>query len=118
MAATDFTNLTAAKAVVEAIIPNMDDGELEAMLTASAATVSTTDTTPVYRPYVVAAFFIRTRWQQYKRLKSAAGSEIEYAGPGAAFRALSDLQARYDADLASIPAAWAATTGQTFRPVF
>lgn len=118
MAATDFTSLTAAKAVVEAIIPSMDDGELEAMLTASAAVDGTDLVTVTYRPYVVAAFFIRTRWQQYKRLKSAAGSEIEYASAGVAFRALSDLQARYDADLTSIPAAWAATTGQTFRPVF
>lgn len=118
MAATDFTNLTAAKAVVEAIIPNMNDGELEALLEASAGYECDDETTPIYRPYVVAAFFIRTRWQQYKRLRSAAGSEIEYASSGVAFRTLSDLQARLDATSCGIPSAWTATTGQTLRPVF
>lgn len=118
MAATDFTSLTESKAVVTGIIPGIDDGELEALLTASAGVDCTDLTTPIYRPYVVAALFIRTRWQQYKRLRSAAGSEIEYASASVAFNSLADLQARYDAGICEIPSAWSSSSGRTVRPVF
>lgn len=50
----------------------------------------------VYRPYAVLAELISTRWQQYKSVRSAAGSGVEFESPEEARHALERLQARLD----------------------
>lgn len=113
MAANDYTDLATSKAVVTSRFGTVDDGELEALLAASACTNDDDET--VYQPYLVTGWLIRSRWQQYKRLKSAAGSEIEYANPDEAFIALAKIQSALSDGL-TCPAAWNA--GSAFSVVW
>lgn len=111
--AVDFTDLDQAKTVALGRFPDVDEDELEALLIASAC-VEEDGVTPFYRPYLVVANLLRSRWQQYKRVKSAAGSEVEWADPNAAYRALTDLQ-RSIATGKTCPDGWAGNA--TFEAV-
>ena len=115
MAANDYTNLVTAKAVVTSRFGTLDDGELEALLVASACTNADGDT--VYQPYLIAGWLIRARWQQYKSLRSAAGSTVEFASPDEAFRALADMQAALSEGL-TCPAQWTASSNGRFSVVW
>lgn len=114
MAANDYRDLDTAKGVVFDRFGDVDDGELEALLASSACRDEDGD--PVYQPYLVAAWLMRTRWQQYIRVRSAAGSEVQFASPDAAFDALSEMQAALSAGL-SCPTNWK-PRGQTFEVLF
>lgn len=113
MAANDYTDLTTSKTVVTSRFGTIDDGELEALLAASACTNSDGET--VYQPYLVAGWLMRSRWQQYKSVKSAAGSAVEYGSPEEAYKALANLQAALSANL-TCPVAWQA--GASFSVVW
>jgi hypothetical protein len=113
--ANDYRDIDVAKAVVTNRYGAIDDGELEALLEASAC--KNTDGETVYRPYLVAAHLIKARWAQYKRLRSAAGSEVEYDTPHAAFDALTSLQDHLTVSLGLVDCpAWSG--GHHFIPVF
>lgn len=110
----DYTDLATAMSVVLERFPSVDAGELEALLDASACTNADGDT--VYQPYLIAGWLIRARWQQYERVRSAAGSEVQWASGDAAFKALSDMQAALSHGL-SCPAQWQAGA-TSFEVVF
>lgn len=114
MAANDYTVLATAKAVVTSRFGTIDDGELEALLEASACTNADAET--VYQPYLVAGWLMRSRWQQYKSVRSAAGSAVEYASPDEAYKALANLQAALSVGL-TCPVAWTAA-GSSFSVVW
>jgi len=107
VAANDYTVLATAKAVVIARFGTIDDGELEALLTASACTNDDDET--VYQPYLIAGWLMRARWQQYKSVKGASGSTVEWANPDEAYRAMAALQAALSKGL-TCPVAWQAGT--------
>ena len=110
--AIDFTDLEDAKGVVLDRFPEVDEAELEALLVASACVTANGD--PFYRPYLVAAHLIRSRWQQFKRVRSAAGSEVEWSDPLSAYKSLMDLQRTLS--MGMICPDWSGTS--TFEAVF
>lgn len=114
MAANDYTNIDVAKTVVFDRFGDVEDGELEALLVSSAC--RNEDGDPVYQPYLVAGWLMRIRWQQYVRVRSAAGSEVQYASPESAFETLQQLQTALSHGL-SCPLNWA-PQGYAFEVVF
>lgn len=97
----DFHNIDDALAVIAERFGSVP-GDARMLLEASAAQDCTTGD-PVYRPYYVLATLMTTRYQEYKRVRSASGAEVEYAGPGIARRALLDQQQLLDAHLCHVP---------------
>lgn len=85
-----------------------------ALLESSAARDCSTGE-PHYRPYYVLGLLMVSAYSAYKRVRSAAGSEVEWATPYAARRSLWDLQSTLDADLCDVPAG--ITGGDRFRVV-
>jgi hypothetical protein len=116
--ALDYTDLDSAKAIVLERFGPMDEDELEALLASSACT--TEDGDPFYQPYLLAGHLLRTRWLQYRRVKSAAGSEVEWNDPGSAFDALAKLQDAISGTVPglSCPAHWRHPQGNLFEAVF
>jgi len=109
----DFHNLQDALDVIEERYGSLP-ADAQMLLEASAAVDCVTGD-PVYRPYYVLAGLMNTRYHEYKRVRSASGSEVEYASPGIARRALLDQQALLDAHLCDVPPG--VDMGDRFKPV-
>lgn len=104
-----------AEDIVLSIYPAASSEQMDALLEATKGHECGDPDVPAYRPWAVAAWLIKGRWQQFKRARSAAGSEVEWASPRSAFDALMDQQARMDASICGIPDEWEA--GGTTNPV-
>lgn len=112
-----ITDLSEALAIVTSLFPSADETQATLLLNETAGVVCGSDPEQAaYRPWIVAGFLIKSQWQEFKRVRSASGSEVEYNSPSAAFRSLSDMQSRFDAELCDVPEAWHA--GSVAKLVF
>lgn len=82
--------------------------DADALLVASAGLTSDDPAKTAFRPYAVLALLFASRFNEFKSVRSAAGSQVEYADPFAAAQAMWDLQNRFDGELDadSIPEAF------------
>ena len=109
MAALDLTDKTAVLAFLTAQLPDEDATALEALLDASAAADKTdcddADETAVttYRPWFVLANVLQSNPEAIQTVRSAAGSQVAYRDPTAAYRALMQRQAAFDEGYCTIP---------------
>lgn len=113
----DFTDLPAMISFVGDKVAGVDDDEVAALLVASAAATCDPPQVPAYRPYLVIAMLLSENPARIIRARSAAGSEVEYAGPADAVKAYQRRQAALDASLCNIPPGFNAA-GSTFTVVF
>lgn len=113
----DFTDLAEARALVVARAPFANPDEVDALLELSKG--EDPDGVPTFRPYVVLASIFETQFERYRSLTGASGASLEYADPDEAKTGYLRQQARLDESLElEIPAAWPASTLETFRSGF
>lgn len=117
MAALDYQSLPTMVEVVTDAVPTTSDEEAEALLVASAGNDCGDPPQPVYRPYWVIARLLEARpTQAYVRVRSSAGSEVEYRDHKGAMRGMNTLQSALDSAICGIPTAF--TTGGSIRVAF
>ena len=109
-----------AEAIILSIYPAASPEQMDALLEATKGHDCDDPNVPAYRPWAVAGWLIKGRWQQFIRARSAAGSEVEWANPRTAFDSMMDQQARMDVGICGIPEEWAAsgTVGHTACLIF
>lgn len=118
MAALDYTSLPSMIDLVVEAVPTTSDEEAEALLVASAGNDCGTTPAPVYRPYWVIARLLEARpTQAYVRVRSAAGSEVEYLDHRGALKGMTTLQKALDSTICGIPVAFQSGSG-SIRVVF
>ncbi len=99
--AQDLTDINDALEVIAAYFsPVPADAELLLEQTAGKD-CDTGDT--VYRPYAVLAGLFGMRWNQYKSLRSASGSAVEFGSVASAQRWAEGTQQAFDKDLCNVP---------------
>lgn len=99
--AQDLTQLDDALEVIEVYFsPVPADAAL--LLEQLAARDCSTGVT-VYRPYAVLAGLFGLRWNQYKSLRSASGSTVEFGNVGSAQRWAEGTQSVFDRGLCDVP---------------
>ena len=118
MAALDLTSASDVLAYVTAQLPSEDPAVLELMLAESAgykadncaeAEGDENLRTTYYRPWWVIANVLQSNVNAFQRLRSAAGSEVEYADRLTAIRAFMKRQRAFDQALCYVPPGFAAT---------
>lgn len=113
----DWTDATAARALVLARAPFATADEVDALLELSKG--EDPDEVEIFRPYVVLAALFETQWERYTSLRGASGAQLEYSDPDDAKSGYLRQQARVDASLElEVPAAWPATVGTSFEGTF
>lgn len=115
----DFQDLQSMTELVTDTVPTTTEEEAEALLVASAGNdcSGSNPPVPVYRPYWVIARLLEARpTQAYVRVRSAAGSEVEYRDHRSAMKGMAALQTALDSTICGIPTAFGLTG--TIRVVF
>ena len=117
MAALDYKSLPAMIDLVTTAVPTTSDEEAEALLVASAGNDCGTPSAAVYRPYWVISRLLEARpAQDFVRVRSAAGSEVEYRDHRGALKGMTQLQAALDSTICGIPTAF--SNSGSIRVVF
>ena len=101
MPALDFTVLADAVAIVEQRTGLTQTDEWDTLL---EQTAGNQDSTPVYRPYAVAALLLGNAQHEAKVLEAEG---VKFSAPAATLRALLSTQAAWDESLdLTVPAEW------------
>ncbi len=120
MAALDFKNRAAVLDYLTTVLPNADEGVIEALLDASAGNDCGTPPETVYRPFWVEAHVRSTeRAGEFESVTSAAGSSVTYRDTARGVeRSLMRRQGILDKALCGIPDGYEAGGGNRARVVF
>lgn len=107
-------NKEAVMSFVERRVDGVDADEVEALVVASSAETCGEEPITVYRPWFVIAALVQSTTNGYRRVRSAAGSEVEYRDNADAVNGFIRTQSGFDKLLCNVPEGFEAVPYEGF----